>query len=108
MCLGTLIDAAILMVLIQIFSGDEEVSLLTTFIIALVSSVVTGILAMALVAAIGFAGIVVAAAIAAVALGVVISAVFGLEINRSFAVAGIFMVAHIAVGIGFRLMANAS
>ena len=41
---------------------------------------------------------------ASLLLGAAVSLLFGVEIKRSFLIAGIFMVIHIAMTIGFQLM----
>ena len=61
----------------------------------------------ALVAVMGIAGIAVAAVISALALGVAVSALFGVEIKRAFMIGGIFMAVHIVAGIGIRVMFSA-
>ena len=57
------------------------------------------LLAFALVPVMGFAGLIVAANVGGLLLGVVISALFGSEIKRSFFVGGIFVLVHIVVAI---------
>ncbi len=104
--LGILIDAAVLMILLQLVSG-QDVELSTAVVMALVASIGTWILAMALVSAMGTAGVFVAAIVAAAGLGAAVSALFGVEIKRSFAIGGIFMFVHLGVGFLVEMMLRA-
>ena len=97
------IDAAILVFLLKTINEDD-VEFGTAFLVALVTSIGTAILAALLSWLMGVAGVILAAIAAAALLGVAVSALFGVEIKRSFLIAGIFMVANIGVGIGFNLM----
>ena len=101
--LGIAIDALVLVVLLKVVN-DEDVGIGMAFIVALVAAIGTTVLAYGLAAVMGFFGVIVAALIAAALLGVAVSALFGVEIKRSFLIAGIFMVVHIGVGIGFQSM----
>ena len=98
--LGIAIDAVVLIFLLNIIS-DEDVSFGKAFVVALIAAIGTFALAIGLVVLMGIAGIFVAAIIAAVLLGFAVSALFGVEIKRSFLIAGIFMVVHIGVGFLF-------
>jgi hypothetical protein len=93
-----LIDAAVLMCLLQVMSG-EEIGYTTAALISVVVAVGTLLASTGLVAMIGVAGVVVAAAAGALFLGILVSALWGLEIKRSFLIGALFMVAHIAVGL---------
>jgi hypothetical protein len=104
--LGIAIDALVLMVLLKTIS-EEDIGFGTAIIVGLVVSIGTALLAIGLAALMGIAGVVVAAIIAAALLGIAVSAMFGVEIKRSFLIAGIFMLVHIGVGIGFQLMFRA-
>ncbi len=101
--LGILIDAAVLMVLLKTVS-DQDVDFVTAVIVAIVAAIGTTALAFGLVSMMGIAGIIVAAIAAAAGLGIAVSALFGVEIKRSFLIGAIFMVVHIGVGVGFQLM----
>jgi hypothetical protein len=101
--LGIAIDALVLMVLLKLINEDE-IEFGTACIVALVASIGTTILAVGLTAVIGLAGLVIAAVIAAVALGIAVSALFGVEIKRSFVIGVVFMVVHIGVAVGFQWM----
>ncbi len=101
--IGLAIDALVLMALIKAIN-DDDVSFVSAFLVALVAAIGTTVLAAGLAAVIGISGIVVAALLAGTILGVAVSALYGVEIKRSFAIAAIFMVVHIGVGIGFELM----
>jgi hypothetical protein len=102
--LGILIDAAVMMVLLKTISG-EDVGFGTAILLGLGTSIVTFLLALGLGLVLGIvAGIVVAGVIGAAGLGVVVSALFGVEIKRSFLIGALFMVVHIGVGVAFELM----
>ncbi|MFN0050792.1 MAG: hypothetical protein ACKV0T_01285 [Planctomycetales bacterium] len=101
--LGILIDAVVLIVLLNVIS-DEEMGLGKACLIAFVASVGTWLLAFGLGLALGIAGVVIAASLAAGLLGVAVSAMFGVEIKRAMAIGGIFIVIHFAVGFGFGLI----
>lgn len=96
------IEGGILMVAIKALQGDE-IEMTSAFIVALVAAILTNILTYFLAAAIGMAGILVAAILVAAVLGVCLSALFGMEIKRAVAAAGIFVVAHFAISIGIGL-----
>ena len=101
--LGIAIDALVLIVLLKTMS-DEDLDFATAFFIALVAAIGTSALAFGIGTAMGIAGIIVAAIVAAVLLGVAVSALYGVEIKRSFLIGVIFMIVHIGVGVGFQLM----
>jgi hypothetical protein len=101
--LGLLLDAAVLMLLLKVVNEDD-LGLGTAVLVALAAAVGTWILTYALALAMGTAGIYVGALLAAALLGVAISALFGVEIKRSFLVAGLFMVVHIGVGLAIQAM----
>jgi len=101
--LGIIIDAAILMLLLYTIN-DQDIGFGISIVVALIASIGTAVLAVGLVGLMGVAGIAVAGVIAAVLLGVAVSAIFGVEIKRSFLIGVIFIVVHIGVGIGFHVM----
>jgi len=101
--LGIVIDAAVLIVLLKTIS-EEEIGFGTALLVALGTSVGTMVLALGLASLLGLAGVFVAAVLAAAALGAVVSALFGVEIKRSFMIGGIFMLVHVGMGIAFELM----
>jgi len=101
--LGIAIDAVVLIALLKIINEDD-IGFGTAFVVALVASIGTTVLAIGLAAAMGLGGIVVAAVIAALLLAIAVSALFGVEIKRSFLIGGIFMLVHIGVGVGFQLL----
>ncbi len=90
------IEAAVLMMLLKAVS-DEELGVGLAIGIALGAAIGTGLLATGLVRVMGWAGILVAASIVAVALGLAISALFGVEIKRSFGVGAAFVTIHIGI-----------
>jgi hypothetical protein len=103
--LAIAIDAVVLIVLLKVVN-DDDIGFGAAILLALVASIGTTVLAIALGAVMGILGIVVAAVIAAAAVGAAVSALFGVEIKRSFLIGGIFMAVHIAVAVGFQLMAT--
>jgi hypothetical protein len=84
--------------------NEEDVGFGTAFLVSFVTAIGATVLAIGLVSLMGMAGIVVAALLAAAILGVAVSALFGMEIKRAFLVAGIFVVAHVAVSAGVNMM----
>lgn len=93
------LDALVLMALIKGIN-DDEVNLVTAMIIGVVAAVGTSVLAFALVSAMGLTGIFLAGIIAAGALGIAVSAMYGVEIKRSMMIGLIFMVFHIGSRLG--------
>ncbi|MDA7978142.1 MAG: hypothetical protein MPJ50_05155 [Pirellulales bacterium] len=103
--IGLILDALVLMVLLKVFNDDEG-SFWVTLLLALGASVVAYVLALTLVSVIGIGAILVAGVATGVLLSVCISAVYGVEIKRSFLIAGIFVVVHIGIGMAFSAMLN--
>ncbi len=104
--LGIAIDALVLMVLLKTIN-DDDIGFGTSILVALVASFGTSLLAGGLALVMGLGGIALAVVIAAGLLGVAVSALFGVEIKRSFLIAGIFLAVHIGVRVGFHLMLGA-
>lgn len=100
-----LIDAGILIGLLAAFQ-EEELSFGFAAIMALVTSLVTFALAYVLFQAMGMTGVFVALGIAAVLLGIALSALYGMEIKRAVMVAAIFMVAHLVISYGLNSLMN--
>ena len=103
--LGIAIDAIVLIILLKTIV-DEEIGFLKACGISLVASIGTTILAIGLAQVLGFAGIVVAALIAAALLGVVVSAMVGTDLKRAMLIGGLFTLIHIGVGVGFQFMSG--
>ena len=101
--IGLAIDAVVLIFLLQTINQDN-IGLGTALIVALVAAVGTSVLAIGLVALMGTAGLFVAAILAALLLGVAISALFGVEIKRSFLIGGLFMLVHMGVAVAFQML----
>jgi hypothetical protein len=97
------IDALVLMVPLKAIS-DEDVDFRTAALIAVVAAIGTMALAFGLSLALGMLGVILAAIVAAVGLGVAVSAMFGAEIKRSFLIAVLFVVIHVGVSLGFQSM----
>lgn len=104
MC-GILIDAVILIGVISAVE-HEEVSFWSAFFVALGTSVVTAIIAFALMSVIGIAGLFVATLIGAAIVGIAVSAVFGVEIKKAALIGVIYWVARIAVYFLLGMMFN--
>jgi hypothetical protein len=100
-----LIDAGILIGLLAAFQ-EEELSFGFAAIMALVTSLITFALAYVLFQAMGLSGVFLALFIAAVLLGIALSALYGMEIKRAVMVAGIFMVAHMVISYGLSSLMN--
>lgn len=102
MC-GIVIDSLVLIFLLKTIN-DDDVGFASAFFVAVGTAIGTSVLAFALGSIMGIAGVVVATVVAAALLGVAVSALFGVEIKRSFLIGAIFMVVHIGAGIGFQYM----
>lgn len=87
------LEAGLLVFLLKSFIG-EDVDLSTAFFIALGSSIGTILLVIGLASVIGLLGIALGDLIAALALGAVLSAMYGTEIKQSFMISGIFITCH--------------
>ena len=101
--LAILIDAAVLIGLLKVIT-DDDVSLGLSFMLALGTALAVYGLALALVPVMGFWGLIIAANVGGLLLGILISALFGTEIKRSFFVGGIFVAVHIVVAICMTLL----
>jgi hypothetical protein len=97
------IDALVLMVLLKAIS-DEDLDFRAAALIAVVAAIGTTALAFGLSLALGMVGVILAAMIAAAALGVAVSALFGAEIKRSFLIGALFVIIHIGVNLGLQSM----
>lgn len=105
MC-GIILDALILVGVLSAIEG-EEVNFLSAFCVAFVAAIGTSLIAIALAAAIGIAGVFVATIIGAVGVGLGVSLVFGVEIKKAMLIGGIFAVARIAVYFIIKMMFSA-
>lgn len=102
------LDAAILIGLLKVMS-EEEISFLGALGLSIATTIVAFILV--LLCAIGFLliipdpqiavilGAIIGAALTAVGLGAVLSAMFGESFNRACVIAGIFVVIHVALSL---------
>lgn len=100
-----LIDAVVLIVLLKAFN-DEELSLIKAGLTALLTSIGTLILVIALVSVMGPWGLLPAVTAAAVLLGLAISAMFGIDVKRSILIAGIFIAVHVVLSLGLQAMSS--
>ncbi len=96
-----LIDAAVLIFLLKVVN-DDDIGLGTAALVAFVTAIATFAMAVGLIMVMGPAGLFVAAIVAAALLGLAIAMLFGVELKRAMAVAGAFMVVHLAVGFAFQ------
>lgn len=96
------LEACALIGLLKVIN-DEDAGLLAACGLALGGAIGTNVAISGLYLAMGIAGIPVGAIIAAGLLGVAISAIYGVEIKRSFLISGLFVVIHVVVlfGLGF-------
>ena len=101
--LSIAIVAIVLMILLKTFS-DEDIGFGAAFVVSLVASIGTVVLANVLAAVMGIYGVLLATVIAAILLGATVSLLYGVEIKRAMAIGGIFILAHIGVSIGFFFM----
>lgn len=102
MC-GILINAVILIALIKVV-GNRETDFLTAGILAFVASVAGFGLAIGLGMVLGIVGIVLAAVLVAGGVGLAVSSLFGIELNRALAIGGLFLVANIGISIALQTM----
>ncbi len=100
------IDAAVLMGLIKSIS-DDDVNLGTALLLALGAALGVNALTYVLAPSMGIWGLLIAANVVGLLLGIAISALFGSEIKRSFFVGGIFVLVHIAAAVCLTLMMRA-
>ena len=101
--LQILVDAAVLIVLLKSLSG-VEVDLGIAAIIALAASFGATFVAIGLMLVIGVVGIVLAAILMAVAVGIALSLFFGADLKRACLIGVIFTVVHIGTGFGLMWM----
>ncbi|MGV3607120.1 MAG: hypothetical protein ACO1RA_12010 [Planctomycetaceae bacterium] len=87
------LDAGLLVFLLKTLN-NEDVDMSTAFMIAVGTSVVTGLLVVALAMAIGVLGIVLGDLLGAIALAVALSALFGIEIKRACLISSLFIAGH--------------
>lgn len=100
-----LIEAAVLMALLKVVN-DEDSGLLGAMGLALGGAIGTSIAIGGCWSVMGLIGIPIGGAIAVGLLGVAISALYGIEIMRSFMIAGIFVVIDIAISVGWAMMTD--
>jgi hypothetical protein len=100
------IDAVVFMDLLKMIN-DDDVGFGTSILVALGASIGTSLLVFGLVYTLGLWGLLLSALLAIGLLGVAVSAMFGVEIKRSFLIAGVFTVVHVAVSLGLSSMLQA-
>jgi len=101
--LQLLLDAVVLISLLKMFN-DDEMGLLSACFTAFLFAVLTAVLSLIGVAVMGLAGLFVGLAISAGLIGLIVSAMFGIDVRRSILIAGIFIVCHVGVGMGLSAM----
>ncbi|HEY1067298.1 MAG TPA: hypothetical protein VGE52_14350 [Pirellulales bacterium] len=101
--IGILIEAVVLVVLIQAIAGIE-VEIFSAVGISVLTSLIAYAAAVALIPTLGLLGLLLASAIAAAVLAVVVSAFYGAEIKRAALVGAAFMGVHLALSFGLRLL----
>jgi hypothetical protein len=92
--IGIAIDALLVIVLLKTVS-DREIGFWTAAGIGLVASTVATVLAIRLMSAVGFAGIILAAPISGILLGMALVWCFGAKIKRACVVGTVFAVVHL-------------
>lgn len=98
--IGIAIDAAVLIALIKSIS-DDDVSWGFPILISVVASIGVSVLAMWMIPMMGLWGLIIAANIVGLLVGVAVSALYGTEIKRSVTVGGIFVIVHLSVAFLF-------
>lgn len=104
MC-GILINGLILIALIKVL-GNREVDMLTACVLAFFASIGGYALfyGLAIGMGLGLIGLILAAALTAGGVGLAVSSLFGVEMNRSLLIGGIFMAVNIGVSIMLQVM----
>ena len=97
------IEALLLIGCLKVISGDE-VDFGPAAIFASIASIGTYALAYGLAAALSIWGIMLASVVAALLIGVAVSAIYGTEIKRAFAIGAIFAVFDMSVRLGLSLV----
>jgi hypothetical protein len=102
--LGVLLDAGVLILLLKTMT-DEDIGFGLAIGIAVVAAIVAMVVALVAIPAVGaIVGLILAGAVAAICVGVAVSALFGVDIMRAFLIGAIFMVAHIGIGLGVQYL----
>ncbi len=101
--LQLLLDSVVLIALLKSFN-DEEMGLLKACLTSLFFSILTGVLAILFVVAIGPIGLFVGLALSAGLIGLVISWMFGIDVQRSILIGVIFIAAHFAIGMALNAL----
>lgn len=96
-----LIDATVLIFLLKIVN-DDDVGFGAAALLSFCTSIAAFALSIGLISAIGPAGLIVAVAIVAIALGMAVAILFGVELKRAMLVGMLFMALHVLVGMGLR------
>ncbi|PHS18447.1 MAG: hypothetical protein COA78_02150 [Blastopirellula sp.] len=105
--LGILLNAVVLIVLVKVINEDDDLGLGTAAGLAIGTSIVSFV-AMLPFAAFGLIPAIIAGAfIGSLLLGIAISAFLGIEIKRSFIIAGLYMVISTGIGIAMLSMRGA-
>ncbi|RCS54431.1 hypothetical protein DTL42_04620 [Bremerella cremea] len=84
--------------------NDEDSGLLAAIGLAIGGAIGTSIIVSGLAAAMGIYGIPIGALISVGLLGLAVSALYGVEIKRSFLIAGIFIALHVTIIIALATM----
>jgi len=104
---GILMGAFVLMALLKVIN-DDEIGLVTSILVVIGSSIGTLVLGAVSMMVMGDeAGFVVGVVAGAALVGVLVSAVLGIELKRSFTIGGLYMAINVAVGIALELMFQA-
>jgi len=102
--LGIILDAVVLIVLLKTMV-DEDVGIGTACLVALGASIAVFAIAAGLEPFIGlFFAISIAASVSAAILGVIVSAMFGVELKQACVIGVIFTVVHTAIWFGMAFL----
>lgn len=98
--LGILLNACVLIALLKLMQ-DEDVGLGTACLMAIGISIGGAFLVFGCVAVMGVAGIFVGLVLVAVLVGIVVSALYGVELKRAFMIGGSYILINFAVSLAF-------
>lgn len=99
------LDAVVLIGLLKSFN-DDEMGLLKACLTSLLFAILTAIITGLLVVAIGLAGLFVGLAVSAGPIGLSISYMFGIDVQRSILIGAIFVAAHFGMSMALSALSS--
>ncbi len=98
-----LLDSVVLIALLKSFN-DEEMGLLKACLTSLLFSILTAVLAILCAVALGPVGLFIGLALSAGLIGLVISWMFGIDVQRSILIGVIFIGAHFGMSLALNAL----